>query len=119
MNKTIIKVVSSEWDHEFIGTKSEAKKFYLKIALEIRNTECTYANDIRKFTFDQLIFFVFENSNCHKVSVKGKEYQVYWYQNPIDELIKGQWLVYNFSWKSLCEYPNGNVFNSNMINPHC
>ena len=35
MNKTIIKVVSSEWDHEFIGTKSEAKKFYLKIALEI------------------------------------------------------------------------------------
>ena len=71
------------------------------------------------FIFPSIRFFVFENSNCHKVSVKGKEYQVYWYQNPIDELIKGQWLVYNFSWKSLCEYPNGNVFNSNMINPHC
>ena len=56
---TIIRVITHDSDHEFIGTKSEAKKYYLKFALENRNKELTYSEDIRRFTLDELIWFVF------------------------------------------------------------
>lgn len=59
-----------EKTHEFIGTPSEAKKFYLKIALENRNKELTYAEDVRKFNLEQLIWFVFGGyHNMHNVSI--------------------------------------------------
>jgi hypothetical protein len=76
-NSTVIKVTEvivnkeyAEMTHEFIGTPSEAKKFYLKIALENRNRELTYAEDIRKFNLEQLIWFVFGGyHNMHNVSI--------------------------------------------------
>ena len=43
----VIKVASVEFNHVYIGTKSDAKKYYLKEALDIRNTDTTYAADIR------------------------------------------------------------------------
>ena len=106
-NNTVIRVTSKEFNHEFIGTKAEAKKFYLNEALLERNTDTTYAADIRRFTVEQLIWFVF-----------GKDdFTVEYRENSKCIFNKGMWCTYHFSYDDLLkqEAQLNNYFHNNMM----
>ena len=105
-NNLVIKVVAKDFNHEFIGTKSEAKKYYVREALAIRNTDTTYATDIRKFSVEQLIWFCLGENN----------FTVMYRENNIG-LNTGSWRTYGFSYSDLLEQEHRlkNDFHNNMI----
>ena len=93
---TVIRVITHDSNHEFIGTKSEAKKYYLKFALENRNKELTYSEDIRRFTLDELIWFVFGGN------VESKKWEISYYKVS-NKFQKGTWEEYNMDYENLFE----------------
>ena len=105
-NNLVIKVIAKDFNHEFIGTKSEAKKYYMKEALANRNTDTTYAADIRRFSVEQLIWFCLGENNF---TVKYRENSI--------GLDKGMWCTYHFSYNDLLEQEAklGNYFHNNMM----
>jgi hypothetical protein len=103
----VIKVTSKEFNHEFIGTKANAKRFYLREALAERNTDTTYAADIRRFTVEQLIWFVFGKDN----------FTVEYRKNSKSIFNKGEWCKYNFTYEDLIDQEHvwGNCFRNNTM----
>jgi|TARA_R100000479_G_scaffold160760_3_gene98292 hypothetical protein len=96
MNRnTIIKIEHKEYP-TYMATYSEAKKYFLQYALENRNTDLTYAEDIRRFTFEELVWFVY-GGNKH-----SNDYRVYYYSQE-DHSKVGEWNFYYFNYENLFE----------------
>lgn len=93
---TIIKIKHKEYP-VYMATRSEAKKYFLKFALENRNKEQTYAEDIRRFSLEELIWFVYGGNTY------APDYEVYYYK-PQEKLSGyGKWKLHCWDYEKLFE----------------
>jgi len=84
MNKKYIKIRDNRYNlnMEFIGTLSDAKKFLMDYALDVRDKDFSYATDIRKFNLHELIWYVFTDDVTDvRQAIERKEIEIKWVWN--------------------------------------